>query len=165
MVLPAPTDPERMKSLDEEAYRTVIARLKQFVGVLVLDCGTELQSDAARAAQDAADQIVLVSDAHPAAASLVAESASLLTQIGPPITLVVNKMPKRKRSLEIDLAGFDQLIPDARGLVTIADEPAAAKLVASGRFDWRDAPRDWRRSVRELALVLISDWVDVSVAR
>jgi MinD-like ATPase involved in chromosome partitioning or flagellar assembly len=40
MVLPAPTDPERMARLDEHAYRRVIERLQSFVGILVLDCGT-----------------------------------------------------------------------------------------------------------------------------
>ena len=78
MVLPAPTDPSRMARLDEESYAKVFNRLKAMVGVLVLDCGTGLQEPAARAAIAAADQIVLVSDAEPSTASLVAEAARLL---------------------------------------------------------------------------------------
>ena len=76
MVLPAPTHPARMAALDEAAYTNVIQQLKSLVGVLVLDCGTGLQEPAARAAQAAADQIVLISDAHPSTASLVAEAAA-----------------------------------------------------------------------------------------
>ena len=96
MVLPAPTDPSRMAQLNEESYRRVISRLQSMVGVLVLDCGTGLQEPAARAAQAAADQIVLISDAHPSTASLVAEAAELLRTVGPPLTLVVNKMPRKR---------------------------------------------------------------------
>ena len=59
MVLPAPTDPSRMAQLNEESYARVISRLQSMVGVLVLDCGTGLQEPAARAAQAAADQLVL----------------------------------------------------------------------------------------------------------
>ena len=106
MVLPAPTDPTRMAQLNEESYRRVISRLQTMVGVLVLDCGTGLQEPAARAAQAAADQIVLVSDAHPSTASLVAEAAELLRTVGPPLTLLVNKMP-RKRDARLDLEGLE----------------------------------------------------------
>ena len=114
MVLPAPTDPSRMAQLNEESYRRVISRLQTMVGVLVLDCGTGLQEPAARAAQAAADQIVLVSDAHPSTASLVAEAAELLRTVGPPLTLLVNKMP-RKRDARLDLEGLESLVPDAHG--------------------------------------------------
>ena len=112
MVLPAPTDPSRMAQLNEESYARVISRLQTMVGVLVLDCGTGLQEPAARAAQAAADQLVLISDAHPATASLVAEAAELLRTVGPPMTLVVNKMP-RKRDARLDLDGLERLVPDA----------------------------------------------------
>src|SRR4051812_21420666 len=83
MVLPAPTDPSRMAQFNEESYRRVITRLQTMVGVLVLDCGTGRQEPAARAAQAAADQLVLISDAHPSTASLVAEAAELLRTVGP----------------------------------------------------------------------------------
>ena len=59
-------------------YLLTLGTFLPMVGVLVLDCGTGLQEPAARAAQAAADQIVLISDAHPATASLVAEAAELL---------------------------------------------------------------------------------------
>jgi MinD-like ATPase involved in chromosome partitioning or flagellar assembly len=157
MVLPAPTDPSRMARLDEGAYRRVIERLQTMVGVLVLDCGTGLQEPAARAAQACADQILLVSDAHPSTASLVTEAADLLRTVGPPITLVVNRMPPPKQT-RIDLDGLERLVPDAQGLVTVDEDGRAAARVAAGDFTWDDAPETWARQVRELAVVLQSDW-------
>lgn len=164
MVLPAPTDPQRMAALDEASYRRVIERLQSLVGVLVLDCGTGLQEPAARAAQAAADQILLVSDAHPATASLVAEAAGLLRTVGPPLTVVVNKLP-RARELRLDLDELGELVPDAHGLLTIPDDPAAAAGVASGTFTWREAPAGWQERVRELAAVLTADWIGLGLAR
>ena len=164
MILPAPTDPERMAKLDEKTYRAVIERLQGLVGLLVLDCGTGLQEPAARAAQASADQIVLISDAHPATASLVAEAAELLRTVGPPLTLVVNKMPKEKKA-RIDLSGLEELVPDAQGLVTLTDDPVAAARVAEGSFTWQDAPASWQASIRELAVVLASDWERLGIAK
>jgi MinD-like ATPase involved in chromosome partitioning or flagellar assembly len=162
MVLPAPTDPSRMAQLNEESYRRVIARLQTMVGVLVLDCGTGLQEPAARAAQAAADQIVLVSDAHPSTASLVAEAADLLRTVGPPLTLVVNKMP-RKRDARLDLEGLEHLVPEAHGLVTLDEELRSATKVASGDYSWDDAPEQWRRAIRELAVSLQADWPSLGI--
>jgi MinD-like ATPase involved in chromosome partitioning or flagellar assembly len=157
MVLPAPTDPSRMAQLNEESYRRVISRLQTMVGVLVLDCGTGLQEPAARAAQAAADQIVLVSDAHPSTASLVAEAAELLRTVGPPLTLLVNKMP-RKRDARLDLEGLESLVPDAHGLVMLDEDLRSATKVAAGDYSWDDAPDQWRRAIRELAVSLQADW-------
>jgi len=164
MVLPAPTDPDRMIRLDEKAYSAVISRLQDLVGLLVLDCGTGLQEPAARAALATADQIILVSDAHPSTASLVAEAAELLRHAGPPMTLVVNKMPAGRKA-RIDLEGFQNLIPEAQGLVTIEDDQAGAGRVAAGTFSWQDAPRAWRRSVLELTATLVADWPRLGIAQ
>ena len=95
LVLPAPTDPSRMARLDKAAYKKVFERLETTVGTLVLDCGTGLQEPSAQAAIEAADQIVLVTDADPSTASLVAEAAQLLKRAGPPMLLVVNKLPRK----------------------------------------------------------------------
>ena len=65
--------------------------------MIILDCGTGLQDPAAKAALATCDQIVLVTDAVPATASLVAEAGALLAASGRPITVVVNKMPKKSR--------------------------------------------------------------------
>ena len=103
------------------------------VGVLVLDCGTGLQEPAARAAQAAADQLVLISDAHPSTASLVAEAAELLRTVGPPMTLVVNKMP-RKRDARLDLDGLERLVPDAAGPDHARRGPAVGHARGGGRL-------------------------------
>jgi MinD-like ATPase involved in chromosome partitioning or flagellar assembly len=165
MVLPAPTSPERMAALDEQAYGRVIARLKELVGVLVLDCGTGLQEPAARAAQAAADQIVLISDAHPSTASLVAEAERMLSTGQAPITVVVNKVPKSAKKMRLNLDGLEAALPDARGLLCVEEEIPAASAVAHGSFRWDDAPEGWKRSVRELAVVLADDWPRLGLSR
>ena len=154
-----------MARLDEHAYRRVIERLQTLVGILVLDCGTGLREPAARAAQATADQIILVSDAQPATASLVAEAAGLLSTVGPPLTLAVNKMPTNAKEARIDLDGLEELVPDARGLVTIEDDQRAAQRIAAGDFSWQDAPETWQRSVRELAVALEADWAALGLSQ
>jgi len=156
MVLPAPTDPSRMQKLDYPSYVEVIERLKDFVGIVVLDCGTGLQDAAARAAMATCDQLVLVTDSEPAAASLVAEAAVLLGKARKPITLVVNKMPHSGSSL--DLERFCRFVPHAHGMCVLPSEPEAAARLATAEFSWRDAPESLQRACRELAVALISDW-------
>ena len=149
LVLPAPTDPSRMARLDKAAYTKVFERLKTTVGGLVLDCGTGLQEPAAQAAIEAADQIVLVSDAEPSTASLVAEAAQLLTRAAPPMFLVVNKLPRKGGRLDLEM--LSRAVPDARALIALAAEPESASALAAGDWTWDDAPDSWRVSVRELA--------------
>jgi MinD-like ATPase involved in chromosome partitioning or flagellar assembly len=161
MVLPAPTDPARMEKLDEQAYGTVIERLQQYVGILLLDCGTGLQEPAARAAIKASDQLVLVSDAEPASASLVSEAAPLLIRTGRPITLVVNKLPPK--GARLDVARFGRRLAEASALVVIPSHADAASRLAAGEFEWRDAPAAWQRATRELAVALVSDWKRLGV--
>jgi len=152
------------KKAAADARRYAIQRLQELVGLLVLDCGTGLGEPAARAAQLTADQIILVSDANPSTASLVAEAAELLRTAGPPLTLVINKMPGSSRDTRIDVEGLARLVRDAHGLVVLADDPAGAARVAAGEFTWDDAPATWRRSVRELAAVLAADWPALGVS-
>jgi hypothetical protein len=49
-------------------------------------------------------------------------------------------------------------VPDAQGLVTVDEDGRAAARVAAGDFAWDDAPQTWARQVRELAVVMQSDW-------
>jgi MinD-like ATPase involved in chromosome partitioning or flagellar assembly len=163
LVVPAPTDPARMAALDEDAYRRVIARLKDFFSLILLDCGTGLQDPASAAAVAAADQVVLVTDAQPANASLVAQSAELLQQSGRPITVVVNRMPPKGARLDLDR--LSRYLPAARGLVVIPDRVPAATQLAGGNFDWRDAPSAWQLAVRQLAVVLVADWRRLGLAQ
>jgi MinD-like ATPase involved in chromosome partitioning or flagellar assembly len=155
MVLPAPTDPTRMWRLDEAAYRKVIERLQGYVGVVLLDCGTGLQEPAAGAAIKSSDQLLLVTDAEPASASLVAEAGQLLVRAGRPITLIVNKM---HRGSQLDIGHFARSLPEASGLVTVPSEPNEAARLAAARFDWQEGPPSWQRSIRELAVQVVSEW-------
>lgn len=163
LVAPAPTDPERMAALDESAYRQLITRLKDFFSLILLDCGTGLQDPASAAAIATADQVLLVTDAQPATASLVAESTRLLHQWGRPITVVVNRMPAKGSKL--DLQQLSRYLPAARGLIVIPDDMVAATKLAAGSFDWRDAPVTWQRAVRRLAVVLVADWPSLGLAK
>jgi MinD-like ATPase involved in chromosome partitioning or flagellar assembly len=162
LVVPAPTDPERMAALDEEAYRRVTTTLKDFFSLILLDCGTGLQDPASAAAIAAADQVVLLTDAQPATASLVAQSAELLHHWGRPITVVVNRMPARGGRL--DLGRLNRFLPAARGMVVVPDEVAAAARLAAGSFDWRDAPDSWQIALRQLAVVLAADWARLKLS-
>jgi MinD-like ATPase involved in chromosome partitioning or flagellar assembly len=162
LVLPAPTDPSRMARLDKDAYTKVFERLKMSVGTLVLDCGTGLQEPSAAAAIEAADQIVLLTDAEPSTASLVAEAAQLLKRAGPPMFLVVNKLPRKGGRLDIEM--LSRAVPDARALISIAAEPESASALAAGDWTWDDAPGAWRVSLRELAAVMVLDWPGLGLA-
>jgi len=155
MVLPSPTDPQRMAQLDEPGYQTVISRLNEYVGVVILDCGTGLHEPAVKAALTTCDQIVLVTDAEPATANLVAEASTPLAASGRPITVVVNKVPKKSR---LDLDRFATFVPTATAMLTIPANAAGADLLGSGGFDWRRAPKPWAIAVRELAVALVGDW-------
>src|SRR5499427_691143 len=161
IVLPAPTDPGRSGRLDTDAYVKVVQRLQELVGVIVLDTGTGFHEPAARAALSIADQIVLVSDSELATASLVAEGAALLRQNNLPMWLVVNKSGV---PTELDIRAFGAVIPFARGLVEVRSDVRAARIVASGRFSWADAPRAWKRSLRELAAALVTEWPELRIA-
>jgi MinD-like ATPase involved in chromosome partitioning or flagellar assembly len=161
LVLPAPTDPARMWGLREPEYSRVIERLQQYVGVLLLDCGTGLQEPSTSAAISAADQCVLVTEADPAAASLVAEAGTLLAGAGRPITVVVNKMPRKRSLLALDR--FREAVPFASSLVVVRNEPRAAGQLTTSQFDWRNAPQSWQLALRRLAVALSSDWAGLGL--
>jgi MinD-like ATPase involved in chromosome partitioning or flagellar assembly len=152
-VLPAPA--ERVP-LDERGWRLALERLRSLYPLVLVDCGTELAGPAGRAAVRACDQLLLVSDADPAGASLAVEAGLPLTRAGLPVTLVVNRMPASGGRLDLDrLGGF---LPDARGLVTVPSAPQAAAGLAAGTFTWPGAAADWRRALHELAATLVADW-------
>jgi MinD-like ATPase involved in chromosome partitioning or flagellar assembly len=159
MVLPSPVDPVRMARLHEDAYEKVVRRLQDLVGVVLLDCGTGLHEPTSKAALKTADQVVLVTDAEPATASIVAEAAALLRQEGVPLYLLVNKMPTAGSRL--DVSALEAYIPQARGLVVLPSNQQAASQLASGLFDWRDAPAGWKRALREVAAALVADWPEL----
>jgi len=159
MVLPSPVDPIRMARLHEDAYEKVVRRLQDLVGVVLMDCGTGLHEPTSKAALKTADQVVLVTDAEPATASIVAEAAALLRQEGVPLYLLVNKMPSAGSRL--DVGALEAYIPQARGLVVLPSNQRAASQLATGIFDWRDAPAGWKRAIREVAAALVADWPEL----
>jgi MinD-like ATPase involved in chromosome partitioning or flagellar assembly len=161
-VLPAPTDPSRMSQIGLEVYRDVIGRLKAYTGLLLLDCGTGLHEPAATAALAAADQIIVVSDAEPATASLVAEAICRIP-LTAPLSLVVNKMPARGGRL--DLSRLAETLPAVDHLVVIPADARAASALGVGAFRWEAVPMPWRRSVRELAAVLVGSWAGLGLQR
>lgn len=155
LVLPAPTDPERMERLDRAAYDRVIRRLQQLAGMLILDCGAGLQHSATRAALAAADQLVLVSDADPLTAGIVAEAARAMGQ-DRSYTVVVNKVPRSGGRL--DMASLVSEMGSARGVIGVGADGEAAARVTDGSFNWDAAPDDWQLAYRKLAAVLTTDW-------
>jgi MinD-like ATPase involved in chromosome partitioning or flagellar assembly len=161
-VLPAPTDPGRMRLIGYETYRDVISRMKEYAGLLLLDCGTGLHEPAARASLEAADQVIVVSDADPATASLVAEAVSGIP-LAAPLALVVNKMPLRGGRL--DLNRLAETLPAVDHVVVIPSDPKAASALGIGAFCWDGVPLGWQRSVRELAAVLIDGWTTLGLER
>jgi MinD-like ATPase involved in chromosome partitioning or flagellar assembly len=161
-VLPAPTDPARMSRIGFEVYSQVIRRMKDYAGMLLVDCGTGIHEAAAQAALAAADQVVIVSDADPATASLVSEAAARMPKCGP-LTLVVNKMPSRGSRL--DLNRLAETLPGVDTMVVIPAEPKAASTLGLGAFTWSGVPVSWQRAVRELAAVLIAGWPALGLER
>ncbi|HVB76514.1 MAG TPA: MinD/ParA family protein [Candidatus Nitrosotalea sp.] len=156
MVIPAPRDPSRMAALGEVEYTRVIRRLQDLSGIVILDCGTGLQSGAVRAALETADQLVLVTDADPATAALVVEAGRLLAEDRVPLTLVVNRMPAGRSRL--DLAGLGRGLAQAQNLVVVPEEPDASAALSQAQFNWTDAPQSWRVAIRELAVALCAGW-------
>jgi MinD-like ATPase involved in chromosome partitioning or flagellar assembly len=159
-VLPAPV---RRAPLDQGSWQVAIDRLSSLYPVVLLDCGAGLASRHGQALVRACEQLVLVTDADPAGASLAVEAALPLTRAGLPVTMVVNRMPAGGGRLDLDRLG--RYLPDARGLVAIPDAPAAADELATGAFTWHHAPAGWRRALRELAASLVADWPRLALAR
>ena len=163
MIAPAPTEPGRASRLDETAYRTLFARLGELVGTLILDCGTGLDSPAARAALACSDQLVLVADAEPDTASLVAEAAERQFANGaPPLVLLVNKLD---RSSRVDVGALERQIDFADGLVLVPNDRAGAEALHGSRFSWSHAASGWQTAFRELAALLAAGWTRLELAQ
>jgi MinD-like ATPase involved in chromosome partitioning or flagellar assembly len=162
MVLPAPNDPSRLERLDAYAYSRVITHLKQKAEVVLLDCGTELQEPSTQAAIRSADQLLLISDADPSTATLVAQAAKLLRISEAPMMLLVNKLPRR--SAQVDLDALGSLVPDAAGMWTVESDPATSARVADGTLTWKEPVGRCGVSIRELACLVASQWPALGLA-
>jgi len=158
-ICPAPRDPAAMASLDRDRYARLLRRLKDTVGILVLDCGTGLGQPGVQAAILASDQLVIVSDAEPSTLTHVAQAAGLLRHVGPPVIAVVNRARLKEEAADRAAA----LFPHASALLTISREAGDARALCAGEFSWEAAPRSWQLEIRELAATLASGWLEFGV--
>jgi hypothetical protein len=92
----------------------------------------------------------------------VAEAAQLLKRAGPPMFLIVNKLPRKGARLDMEM--LSRAVPDARALIQLSAEPESASALAAGDWSWDDAPADWQISLRELAAVMVADWPGLGLA-
>src|SRR5262249_57786622 len=110
-------------------------------GVVILHAGTGPQAPPARAALKPPAQALLLTDAEPATASIVAEAARSLSRTAR-VLLVVNKMLAARSRLNLE--ALATLVPRAHGVLSVPLETAAASRLAAGDFSWRTAPTAWR---------------------
>jgi len=143
-----------LAAADHGLYEGLFGWLRGFGGVIVADCGTGLLDPPTRAALEAADQIVLVTDSAADTARLVVEAGQHLAS-GRPCWLVANKVPCR--GARVDLDAVRSALPGLAGSVVV---PAVdlAENVLTPAFRWEVAPGPWRGSVRELAARLAWNW-------
>jgi MinD-like ATPase involved in chromosome partitioning or flagellar assembly len=140
---------------DARVYERVIRRLRETAGLLVVDCGPGLDDPLAQAALAVADQVVVVVEAGPASAQLVARASATLGDDAPPAVLVVNRVPARGQ----DVAWLEHEIPSARGLIAVHDDPRRAAQLAAGELTWSEPAGAWDLPLRELAALLAAEWV------
>ncbi len=143
-----------LAAADHGLYQAVLAWLAGFGGVILADCGTGLLDPPTRAALEAADQIVLVTDSAADTARLVVEAGRQLPA-GRPRWLVANKVPSR--GARVDLGSVRADLPDLAGSVVLPAVDLAVNVLTP-RFRWEHAPRAWRAPVRELAAGLSAGW-------
>jgi MinD-like ATPase involved in chromosome partitioning or flagellar assembly len=153
--LPSPVgDLERMvRAADFDLYRNLLARLRDYEGIILVDCGTGLLDPPVRAALGTADQIVLVTDSAADTAALVVTAAHHLPRTS--TWLVANKMPSKGAT--VDLGRVQVAIPQLRG-VTVIPEQRLTENIVTPQFSWDDAPDAWQEPIREIAARLANSW-------
>lgn len=151
----APSSGHEPDGLDAAEHERLIASARAAAGVSVIDCGPGLDDPAAQAALRAADQLVVVVEAGPLAAALVAEAGARLAGCAAGAVLAVNRIPPRG----LEVGGLEHELPAARGLVAIGSDERQVARLAAGTFAWDAAARrGWDLPLRELAAVLAADW-------
>jgi MinD-like ATPase involved in chromosome partitioning or flagellar assembly len=101
--LPTPVgDLNRMvATADVALYQDLIARLRDYQGIILVDCGAGLLDPPVRAALDTADQILLVTDSSADTAGLVVTAAQHLPA-DTPTWLIANKMLAKGAIVDLD---------------------------------------------------------------
>jgi MinD-like ATPase involved in chromosome partitioning or flagellar assembly len=157
-VLGSPAETGAMlAAADHGLYEGLLGWLRGFGGVIVADCGTGLLDPPTRAALEAADQIVLVTDSAADTARLVVEAGQHLAS-GRPCWLVANKVPGR--GARVDLDAVRSALPGLAGCVVVSAVDLAENVLTPA-FRWEGAPGPWRGPVRELAARLTQSWAPV----
>ncbi len=153
--LATPTDPpsRMVQAASRELYAFLLGRLRDFEGLIIVDCGTGFLDPPAQAALQAADQVVLVTDTSAGTAQLVV-SAARQVPASTPIQLVANRM---SRGAKVDLDQVRAAVPNVSGL-TVIPEMRLTENVIVPSFDWATAPRGFQLPVRELAARLALGW-------
>ena len=153
--LATPTDPpsRMVQAASRELYAFLLGRLRDFEGLIIVDCGTGFLDPPAQAALQAADQVVLVTDTSAGTAQLVV-SAAAQVPASTPIQLVANRM---SRGAKVDLDQVRAAVPNVGGL-TIIPEVRLTENVIVPSFDWTTAPPGFQLPVRELAARLALGW-------
>lgn len=152
-------DLDRMiATADVALYSGLLGRLRDYEGIIVVDCGTGLLDPPVRAALDTADQVVMVTDSSADTAGLVVSAARYLRE-GTPTWLAVNKMPAKGSNL--DLGRVREAIPGLRGMTVIPEVRLAENLITPS-FEWSGAPHAWVEPVRELAARLAQAWAELA---
>lgn len=162
LVGPGPVEPDRCEQLSTGDYLRLFEKLREHVGIVVLDCGTSFTSKPAKAVLEVADQLVLLADDTMQAAAVAIHAGRWLRSQRYSVTLALNK---RDGKGYINLAKLEESVPDARALAAVpTDEPAVAQLSGSARFSWRDDQGALGTSIRELAALLACDWPRLELA-
>ena len=158
MVLPAPTDPSRMAQLNEESYRArdlapavdgrrARARLRHRApGARRARRPGGRGPDRAALRRPPVDRVAGGRGGRAAAHGRAAADA------GRQQDAAQARHPARPR------AAWRGSCPTRTGLVTLDEDLRSATKVASGDYSWDDAPPQWRRAIRELAVSLQADW-------
>lgn len=164
LVLPAPPSAVRMQKVSAETYRSVVEEMARRMNFIVLDCGTGLFDPITVQALHMADQIVLLCDAEPSTARVVAQAVKDTTTLTTkPITLVVNSWRKSGVRLNLDRLMAQIEATADLAVVLLAEEREAAQQLLEGRFSWEGAPESWQSSAREIAAVLVARWRESGV--
>jgi MinD-like ATPase involved in chromosome partitioning or flagellar assembly len=154
---PAATKERMIAAADYGRYRDLVSRLRDYAGIILVDCGTGLLDPPVRAALEAADQILLITDSSATTARQVVAAAGLLPD-ATPTWLVANRIPLKGSML--DLGQVVAAIPRLNGVTVIPTAPRGrpAESIVTPDFRWSEAPVSWQRPIRELAARLATNW-------
>lgn len=158
-VLPAPARPEDVIRVDEAVLEKAVHAVTRAFDVVVLDCSTELRSDATMVALSAATKVLLVSWLEAPVMSEVLDALPVLTRLGVAgkLTLVLNQVPRHPQISLEDVAAY--LPPGdvvTRWRRVIPYDPQARTVAGRAELPVLVAPScPFAREVRQLAAELV----------